>query len=391
MHALDFESSVPPVVTATGADAVQQYVSNPQLAESLPYDTSAQAHGPITITVSAVDEAGNEALPLALSLYISTLAAACPGDVIMCESGSCSVQGLCLQQDALDFLAASGLLLSIDSPSDRECLSSAHVCIYNPVHDGRAPVVTALGQPPEHVRVSGMRPGKMIVESSVAVNTLYRDAGAIALDAIDGDVSFTISRPGLALIDTSTPTVPGMPYLVRYSAFDRSGNIADPAERHIKVLCSSQSQFCSFADSTTYCSVSDTQCLEPSPLPALEQDIVPPVVSLIGPAEVEILQDTPYGACTDQTLVSVHCDRGATVISSIEGDITWTMMACTGGYTFSVYGLQGCSLDTSVVGSHVLTFFVMQGEVQIAANRTVRVLERCSGVWSPLNREHKLL
>lgn len=382
VHAVDFESSVPPLVTAAGADALQHYMSNPELSKSLPYDASAQAHGPITIVLSAVDGAGNEAVPIMLPLYISTPTAACPGEEIMCESGSCSTQGLCLPQDALDFLAVSGLLSSSDVSTGSACLGSADVCSYSPVHDGIAPVVTALGQPPEHVRVSGRHPGKIIVESSVVVGSPYRDAGAIALDAIDGDVSSTLSSSGLVVVDTRAPTLPGLPYVVKYAAIDSSGNVADPAERNVMVLCSSQYLACSFADSATYCSVSDSQCLEPSPRPALESNIIAPVVSLIGPAEVEIVQGTPYGACTEQNLVSLHCDRGATAMSSIEGDITWTVMACSDGYMFSVYGLQGCSLDTSIVGQHILTFFVMQGDVQVAANRTIWVVERCLGMCS---------
>lgn len=161
VHALDFESSTPRVVTATGADMLQHYLDNPHLAESLPYDTTAKAHGPIAVTVSAVDASGNEAAAVVLPIYISTTAEACPGK-ILCENGSCSSQGLCLQQAARDFLAASGLLPNYDMSTNPTCVgytvaAPTHVCFNNPVHDSAPPVVTALGQPPEHVRVAGRR------------------------------------------------------------------------------------------------------------------------------------------------------------------------------------------------------------------------------------------
>lgn len=375
-------------MTVTEEDILHHYIANPHLAASLPYDSTTKAHGPVTITVSAVDEAGNEAEPVVLPLYITTVDAACADEEFMCESGSCSAQGLCLQHEALLFLAASGLLPSSSMPSNSMCegtgaaTASANIHCYDPVYDHGAPVVTALGEPPDHSRVAGRRPGQIILESSFNVDSPYIDAGAIAFDYIDRDVSSSLSKLGLSLVDTRAPTVPGIPYVVSYSAYDSSRNFAEPAERHVLVQCTGQSLTCTLSDGSTYCSVSDTQCLEPSPLVSLERDYVAPVVSLIGPAEIRIIQGTPYGACRERSPLEVHCDRGAEAHSSVEGDITWAIMACAQGFSFVKYGLQGCGLDTSVVGGHVLSFFVTHGDLQIAANRTVWVLERCFGTYT---------
>jgi hypothetical protein len=80
--------------------------------------------------------------------------------------------------------------------------------------------------------------------------------------------------------------------------------------------------------------------------------------------------------------MSLQCDRGAEAQSPSEGDLTGTVMACKDGFAFWKYGLQACDLDTSVVGSHNITFFLVHGGKRIAVNRTLWVLERCHGAWN---------
>ena len=158
------------------------------------------------------------------------------------------------------------------------------VCSYVPLLDTLSPEVRVLGEPPEHRRVLAHRPEQIVVESAVPVGAQFTDAGAIALDAADGDVSASLSRSGLSLVSTSAPTAPGVPFVVRYSAHDSSGNMAEPVERHVEVKCAQHELPCSLADGTTYCSVSDTQCIEPVPLQPVNSDnFVPPIVALVGP------------------------------------------------------------------------------------------------------------
>jgi hypothetical protein len=387
IHAFDFEDSMQPVPGISGAEVLQLYLSNPNLTASLPFSVESNAYGPISVTFTASDSAGNQAAPVSVPVYISSPAAACTVAEVLCESGHCSLQGQCLQIRAIELLSKAGIPMlgrSTDEPDfcPKNCSTNApsHSCSYVPIVDERPPLVTALGEPPLHVRASGRRSGKIILETSVPVGAQYSDAGAIALDDVDGDVTASLSRAGLSLVSTIAPTTPGLPFVVRYSAHDSSGNVAEPAERHVYVLCVEQSGTCTLDDGTSYCSVSSTECLEPTVRePEAGNGFLLPTVSLIGPPDVEISLGTAYGACNEFTPMSMQCDRGATAHSPIEGDLTWTLMACKEGFAFWQYGLQACDIDTSVVGSHNITFFLVHGNSRVAVRRTLWVLEDCDG------------
>ena len=109
-HASDFEDAEIPVMAGSGADVLQYYMSNPTLASNLPYDESINAYGPVMVSLTAFDDAGNEAEPLDVPVHISAPASACNGAEILCPTGQCSTEGLCLGQQARDFLVASGLV-----------------------------------------------------------------------------------------------------------------------------------------------------------------------------------------------------------------------------------------------------------------------------------------
>jgi hypothetical protein len=383
VHAFDFEDSTPPTLTIRGADVLQLYLSNPKLTSSLAFSAEANAYGPISITFLASDSAGNQAV-VSMPVYISSPAAACTGAEVLCEFGECSLEGLCLDMQALKLLEKAGLSLH-STPAEDSILGSDaphHASTYVPVVDKR-PQVTALGEPPQHIRVFGRNSGKIVLETSVAVGAQYSDAGAIALDDMDGDVTASVSRAGLSVVSTSAPTAPGLPFVVRYSAHDSSGNVAEAAERHVYVLCAEHSRACTFDDGAAYCSVSSTECLEPSVRePEAGNRFITPTVTLLGPSEVEIMRGTVYGACTELTPSSLQCDRGASAHSPSEGDLTWAIVACEDGYSFRQHGLRACDIDTSVVGSRNITFFLVHGNSRVAARRTLWVLEECDGAWT---------
>ena len=150
-------------------------------------------------------------------------------------------------------------------------------------------------------------------------------------------------------------------------------------QRHVHVVCPDEASLCSFADGAAYCSLSEASCIEPASRLAVPSDPLAPVISLLGPQEVELLQGTPYGACTDKVPAAMHCDQGAVAHSSVEGDVSWTVAACADQFLFWQYGLVGCSIDTSIVGRRQLAFFVVHGERQIEVQRTLWVLEICPG------------
>ena len=305
----------------------------------------------------------------------------------MCDTGVCSTGGLCFSTAATDVLSALNLLPSTLAQQTADAADacaaspeSQNVCLYTPDPDIAPPVLTALGQPPSHVRAYGGQPGQVVVESYVQVADVYSDAGAVALDSRDGDVSDSVSASGLAWVTTSVPTLPQNPFVIHYSAQDSSGNTAEPVLRYVHVTCPEESLLCTFADGGAYCSLSDVACIEPVSPTAVLVEPVAPVLSLVGPQEVEVLQGTPYGACSVDVPVATPCDRGATAHSDVEGDVSWSVAACADGFLFWEYGLAGCSIDTSVVGSRQLAFFVVHGERRIEVHRTLWVLEVCIGM-----------
>ena len=145
------------------------------------------------------------------------------------------------------------------------------------------------------------------------------------------------------------------------------------------MVCPAGASLCTSDGGTAYCSLSEASCIEPTSPPAVPSEPVAPVLALIGPPEVGVLQGTPYGACTDDVPVGMHCDQGASVHSAVEGDVSWTVAACADHFLFWQYGLAGCSIDTSVAGNYQLAFFVMHGERRIEVQRTLWVLETCPG------------
>ena len=79
--------------------------------------------------------------------------------------------------------------------------------------DKTPPVITLKGNPVEYVTCGG----------------IYTDAGAQAIDDVDGDISSLISASGS--VNTYTPAI----YSVTYSVYDKAGNAAIPASRTVTV------------------------------------------------------------------------------------------------------------------------------------------------------------
>lgn len=146
------------------------------------------------------------------------------------------------------------------------------------------PEVVALGQPPQHTHACGCMPGEIVVHSSVRehyVGEHYVDAGAVAVDAVDGDVSALISAAGLARVATGIPTLTNTPFLVQYSTQDRAGNQALPVARYVHVNYPDGSLACEFSGGGTYCSMSTTLCIETISPPPVMEGAALPVLSLM--------------------------------------------------------------------------------------------------------------
>lgn len=148
--------------------------------------------------------------------------------------------------------------------------------------DTTAPVITILGLNPV----------------SVVAGSTYVDAGATALDNIDGNVTANIVAT--STVDTTTTGT----YNVSYSVSDSAGNIAT-STRKVNVLATA--------------------------------DTIPPVVTLNGVSPVNVVVNTSY------------TDAGATAVDNVDGDITASMITTNPVdiTTIGVYTVGYSSTDSS--------------------------------------------
>lgn len=343
--------------------ALQAYLSSAAAIRTLPYDPSTDEYGPVQILFVARDAAGNASPAQTQSVFISVTSDACEAGELLCESGACSIGGLCIDP------ALAALFGGAET--------AAPVSTYTPPVDTTPPVITMQGEPPGHVRAVSAGTGEVILETAVAVAAVYVDAGAAAFDDTDGDLTASVAATGVAWVDTSAPTEPSVPFVVKYAVSDASGNAAARRSRRVSVECPEGRKLCAGDGGGYFCSISSDVCVQPrgsvptAPPPE-------PVVTLVGAAVVEVNQGDSYGACGKQTPVSTPCDRGATAYSSVEGDVTVLVEACVQGFAFAEFGLQGCGFDTDVSGAVELEFFVMHGPVKVAVARTLWVLPTCA-------------
>jgi hypothetical protein len=120
--------------------------------------------------------------------------------------------------------------------------------------DVTIPVITLLGE----------------AEVSLELGSTYTDAGATAVDNIDGDITSNIAV--VSTVDVNTVGT----YTVTYNVSDAAGNAATQVTRTINIT----------------------------------PDVTIPVITLLGESEVSL------------ELGSTYTDAGATAVDNIDGDIT---------------------------------------------------------------------
>ncbi len=167
--------------------------------------------------------------------------------------------------------------------------------------DTTAPIITLLG----------------INTVSVVVGTPYIDAGATALDDVDGNITGSIVTAGLP-IDTSAIGT----FTVTYNVSDSAGNPAAPATRTVNVT----------------------------------SDITAPVITLLGADPVNVFVGAAYN------------DAGATAIDNVDGDITASIVT------------TGLPINTTIVGANTVTYTVADAAGNTAVKtRTVNVADTLPG------------
>jgi len=172
----------------------------------------------------------------------------------------------------------------------------------NDIPDTNAPVITLLGQNPVQV----------------TQGSVYTDAGATALDDVDGDITADIVVVG-DVIDTNIVGV----YTITYDVSDTAGN---PAVRVIRTV---------------------------SVIPPSALDTTAPVITLLGQNPVQVTQG------------SVYTDAGATALDDVDGDITANIV------------VVGDVIDTNTVGVYIITYNVQDTALNdaIEVTRTVNVFD----------------
>ncbi len=168
----------------------------------------------------------------------------------------------------------------------------------------------------------------------------YTDAGAMATDNVDGDISGNITTTitdgngnSVPSIDTSIPDV----YTIAYAVADAAGNMAVPVTRTVTVVA----------------------------------DTSPPVITLNGNAQETINQGASY------------TDAGAMATDNVDGDIS-------GNITTTITDANGNptpAIDTSMPGVYTIAYAVADaaGNMAVPVTRTVTVVADTSPPVITLN------
>lgn len=166
----------------------------------------------------------------------------------------------------------------------------------NVVADATAPVITVLGANP----------------TTILTGVVYIDAGATALDNVDGDLTLAINTTGLPI----STIIPGT-FTVTYTVSDVTGNVAT-ATRTVNVTAT--------------------------------PDVTAPVITMLGASPVNL------------TVGGTYTDAGATALDNIDGNITANIVTTN-------------IVNTAVVGIYTVTYNVTDasGNAATAVARTVNV------------------
>ncbi len=151
-------------------------------------------------------------------------------------------------------------------------------------------------------------------EVNVIVDTEYTDLGAIATDNIDGDITDNI-----VIVNPVNINQIGE-YIITYNVVDSDGNNAVEVKRVVNVV--------------------DIQ------------DVMPPVITLIGESQIEVTVGTEY------------TDLGATAVDNVDGDITDNIVTVN-------------PVNINEIGEYIITYNVsdIAGNNAVEVTRVVNVVD----------------
>jgi YD repeat-containing protein len=219
---------------ATASDTVDGDLTSGIVTTGLPVDTSAVG-GPFTITYNVSDGSGNPAVEVTRTVnvvdtavpVVSLLGSAS----VSIEVGSTYADAGATASDSVDGDLTSSIVAT-GLPINTTAVGGPFTITYN-VSDGE-------GNPAVEVTrtvnvVDTTIPVISLVGSanvSVEVGSTYADAGATALDSVDGDLTSSIVTTGLP-VDTSAV---GGPFTITYNVSDGAGNPAVEVTRTVNVV-----------------------------------------------------------------------------------------------------------------------------------------------------------
>ncbi|KAK3287096.1 hypothetical protein CYMTET_5378, partial [Cymbomonas tetramitiformis] len=229
--------------------------------------------------------------------------------------------------------------------------------------------------------------GDAVVE--VRLMAEYRDAGASAVDLVDGSVRVDVV--GLEAVNTELATPADVPFVLTYSAQDAAGNAAVPMTRSVAVVdpCSPPTFYCRDLDLCSVCpagSSDPAECICMSSWVALEaevevveefvpvDDVTAPVIILLGDGQLavnnqgEVFMAHVVKQFTDFVAPLTHAE------DNIDGNLTDVI---------TKFGQVDTAILTTNDSPHIITYNVRDaaGNEARIARRRVYVVSSCPEGW----------
>eukprot|EP00854_Cymbomonas_tetramitiformis_P012334 gene12334-14567_t len=322
--------------------------------------------GPFELHYTAVDDAGNEAIPV--QRWVAVVDPCTPPAFFCADLGACSS---CTTSEDSE----GEVCICITFLSEQEDPILAE---YVPQLDVVPPVITLLGDG----QLGRNAEGGIYMAHFVNQYSAFNCPGAEAWDDVDGNLTQELSQFGAGQVDTSVLTPLDAPKIVTYSVFDTAGNAAVQARRRVYVVkpCAEGETMCNDG----MCMANPLQCPLGQVAEAmhnLEPNVAPELV-LLGPAEVTVAQHEGYARCRNSSLVSRVCETGAEAEDVEDGLLDQYILSCSPdglSFPFKDVGVRPCSVNTSVPGRYNVTFLVTDSAgAQATAQRTIIVEPSCT-------------